>query len=473
MNKRSSFFDQFWIRIFSAAIFIVFLFFAGCSGNEIFNVIFPDQSTEVEEIGSAVAAVETDMEGTPLSTEETGTAEVIATETTSVLETAVTTQEFTVEQSELVVWVPEEFSILEESSASSIFQQRIAEFERQNPGIVIVVRVKASNGSGSILDSLRNTKAAATTALPQVALLSRADMEDAVGLGLLLPLEEFFGSENSSAYFPFAHEIAELDGIRYGVPFVADVLVGIADNSLSDLDLTTWDEIRAKRIPLYFAANSPQATFFISQYLSTGGKLLDEQGHASFTDENLLTVLDSYEQNVSDKIFQESFNTLNTNEDVWALLEDGNAKWEINWYSKVMQSDLSELQVFQIPSLGEEPYTSAKGWLWTIVNKDEEVDETVAEFITFFSDQQFLADFTQASGYLPVLPASLSLYENTDLVERLSSILTAAHALPENSLVVELGPVFRDTTLMVLSQDYSSEEILETAQSQIEALQTK
>lgn len=472
MNKRSSFFDQFWIRIFSAAIFIAFLFFAGCSGNDIFNVIFPDRTTEVEET-STVAAVETDMEGTPFSAEETGTAEVIATETTSVLETADTTQEFTVEQSELVVWVPEEFSILEESSASSIFQQRIEEFERQNPGIVIVVRVKASNGSGSILDSLRNTKAAATSALPQVALLSRADVEDAVGLGLLLPLEEFFGSEKSSTYFPFAHEIAELDGIRFGIPFVGDALVGIADSSVSDLDFTTWDEIQAKRIPLYFAANSPQATFFISQYLSTGGKLLDEQGHASFTDENLSTVLDSYKQNVSDKIFQESFNTLNTNEDVWALLENGSAKWEINWYSKVMQSDLSELQVFQIPSLGEESYTSAKGWLWTIVNKDEEVDETVTEFITFFSDPQFLADFTQASGYLPVLPASLNLYENTDLVERLSSILNASHALPENSLVVELGPVFRDTTLMVLSQDYSNEEILETAQSQIEALQTK
>ncbi len=472
MNKRSVFLDHFWIRIFSAVIFIAFLFFAGCSGNEIFNAIFPDRTKEVEETGT-VMAEETDTENPLISTEETGTAEVIATATTAASETAAETQEFTVEQSELVVWVPEEFSILEETSASIIFQQRIEEFERENPGIVVVVRVKASNGSGSILDSLRNTKAAATTALPQVALLSRADMEDAVSLGLLLPIEDFFSSENPTTYFQFAHEIAELDGIRFGLPFAGDALVGIANSSFSDLDFASWDEVRVKKVPLYFAANSPQATFFISQYLSTGGKLLDEQGHASFTDENLLTVLDSFEQSVRDKIYQEDFSTLNTGEDVWSLLEDGTAKWEINWYSKVKQSDLSGLQVFQIPSAGEESYTSAKGWLWVIVNKEEDVDETVTGFITFFSDAQFLADFTQASGYLPVLPASLNLYEDADMVERLSNILAAAHALPENELVLELGPVFRDTTLMVLSQDYTNQEILATTQSQIEALQTK
>ena len=473
MNKRSVFLDQFWIRIFSAVIFIAFLFFAGCSGNEIFNAIFPDRLKEVEET-SIVLPEETEMESTPLSTDEGSTVETTAAVTTAaVLATADTMQEFTVEQSELVVWVPEEFSVLEETDASAIFQQRIEEFERQNPGITVVVRVKASNGSGSILDSLRNTKAAATSALPQVALLSRADMEDAVSLGLLLPLEDFFSAENAAAYFPFAHEIAELDGIRYGLPFVGDALVGIANSNFTDLEFVSWDDVRSKRVPLYFSANSPQATFFISQYLSTGGKLLDEQGHASFTDENLLTVLDSFEQSVRDKIYQEDFSTLNTGEDVWSLLEDGTAKWEINWYSKIKQSDLSGLQVFQIPSIGEEAYTSAKGWLWAIVNKDEEVNEIVTEFTMFFSDAQFLADFTQASGYLPILPASLNLYEDADIVERLSNILTAAHALPENELVLELGPVFRDTTLSVLSQDFSNEEILETAQSQIEALQTK
>lgn len=462
MNRKNSHFDQLWIRTFSAAILLIFIFFAGCSGEAIFDTIFPTNSDS--------NTSEIDGTSTELTTED-ATASI--EQTTPIQPTPEVTQEFTIEQNELVVWVPEEFSILVDTEASAILQQRIEEFERQNPGIVVVVRVKASSGSGGILDSLRNTKVAATNALPQIALLSRTDMEDAVEQGLLLPVEEYFHDSNPSTYFSYAHEISQLDGIVYGFPFAGDALVGIASADFSNLEFTSWDDVRAKKIPLYFAANSPQATFFISQYQSTNGLLVDEQGHASFTSENLMLVLDSFDQNAQKRIFQENFSTLNTNEDVWALLQNGDVKWEINWYSTALQSDLSGLQIFQIPSLGSEPYVSAKGWLWTIVNTDTEVAEIVPEFIAFFSDPQFLASFSQAAGYLPVLPTSLAFYENGDSFESLNAILTAAHALPENGLIVELGPVFRDATLMVLSQDYSLQEIIETTQRQIEALQTK
>ncbi len=462
MNRKSSHFDQLWVRLFSAAILLIFIFIAGCSGEAIFDTIFPTDSdpgtSEIDE-----TSTESSMEAATEAIEDPGTMQAATAET----------QEFTVEQNELVVWIPEEFSILVDTDASAILQQRIEDFERQNPGIMVVVRVKASSGSGGILDSLRNTNVAAANALPQIVLLSRTDMEGAVEQALLLPVEEFFHDSNPSTYFSYAREISQLEGIVYGFPFVGDALVGIATDDFSDLKITSWDEIRAKKVPLYFAANSPQAMFFISQYQSTDGLLVDEQGHASFNNENLMTVLDSFDKNTQNRIFQENYNTLNTNEDVWTLLQNGDVKWEINWYSKALQSDIGGLQIFQIPSLGSEPYVSAKGWLWTIVDTDTEVSDIVSEFITFFSDPQFLASFSQTAGYLPVLPTSLALYENSDSIESLNTILTAAHALPENDLILELGPVFRDATLMVLSQDYSMQEIIETTQSQIEALQTK
>lgn len=462
MNRKSSHFDQLWVRLFSAAILLIFIFIAGCSGEAIFDTIFPTDSdpgtSEIDE-----TSTESSTEAATEAIEDSGTMQAATAET----------QEFTVEQNELVVWIPEEFSILVDTDASAILQQRIEDFERQNPGIVVVVRVKASSGSGGILDSLRNTNVAAANALPQIVLLSRTDMEGAVEQALLLPVEEFFHDSNPSTYFSYAREISQLEGIVYGFPFVGDALVGIATDDFSDLKITSWDEIRAKKVPLYFAANSPQAIFFISQYQSTDGLLVDEQGHASFNNENLMTVLDSFDENAQNRIFQENYSTLNTNEDVWTLLQNGDVKWEINWYSKALQSDIGGLQIFQIPSLGSEPYVSAKGWLWTIVDTDTEVSDVVPEFITFFSDPQFLASFSQTAGYLPVLPTSLALYENSDSIESLNTILTAAHALPENDLILELGPVFRDATLMVLSQDYSMQEIIETTQSQIEALQTK
>ncbi len=464
MNRKCLFFDQFWIRIFSAAIFLIFIFFAGCSGEVIFDTIFPRESPS----STNEPADDLNVTATPPAS-ETLTGEGNQTVAT----TPEATQEFTVEKNELVVWVPEEFSNLVDSPAAEIFNQRIADFERQNPGTVVVLRVKASSGSGGILDSLRSTKVAATGALPHIALLSRVDMENAEGLALLLPVEEYSHDTSPSTYFSYAREISELDGIMYGFPFVGDALVGIADESMSDIDVPTWDEVRARKIPLYFAANSPQATFFISQYQSTNGLLVDEQGHGTFVDENFLTVLNTFDQNLKKGIFQETFNALSTNEDVWTQFRNGNARWVINWYSKAMQSDLSGLQIFQIPSLDSEPYVSAKGWLWTIVDRDAEVNETILEFVTFFSDARFLADYSQAAGFLPVLPASLEVYEDGDMIVQLNTILTASHALPANDLILELGPVFRDATLMVMSQDYSMEEIVEISQRQIEALQTK
>lgn len=465
MDRKKFSFDHFWVRIFTAAVLLIFLFIAGCGGETIIKNLFPNKT--------GPSTPNSDQMDTTVTPVPEGSVEDGHSPTVQPTFTAAETEDFTVEKSELVVWVPEEFSIFNESEAAELFKQRVEGFERQYPGTVVVLRVKASSGSGGILDSLRNTKTAAANALPQIALLSSADMKDAADQALLLPVEDFFHDNNPSTYFSYAHEISELSGTMYGFPFVGDALVGIANNSFSDLGFTSWDEIRTKRIPLYFAANSPQATFIISQYLSTGGSLIDEQGHAAFNQDNLMTVLAAFDQNVRSKLFQESFSTLNTNEDAWTLLQNGEIKWEINWYSKAMQSDLGGLQIFQLPSLGSESYVSAKGWLWTIVNSDAEVDAIVPEFIAYFSDPQFLAEYSQAAGYLPVLPASLALYENTDTINQLNNLLTAAHGLPSTDLILKVGPVLRDATLMVLTQDYSLDEMMESTQNQIEALQTK
>ena len=267
--------------------------------------------------------------------------------------------------------------------------------------------------------------------------------------------------------------MANHDGVAYGFPFVGDALVGVASENMGDVNFTSWDEIRAEKEPLYFAANNPQASLTVSQYLSTGGALEDEQGHATFAADSLMIVMNAFDLNTRNNIFSDSFATLNTSEDVWSLFENGEANWVINWASKALQSDLPQLQIFQLPSLGTEAYVSANGWVWTIVNSDNLMNDTLSAFIAFLNDPEFLAEYSQAAGYLPVMPDSLSLYEDDGSLNRLSNILLAAHTYSRNDLILELGPIFRDATMSVLSQDYTLDEIIETAQSQIEALQAK
>lgn len=465
MNKKSSYFDQFWIRVFVAVFLLVFTLFAGCSGESILSTVFPS-NTETN--------TETPTDTVEASLETLTTPEADISEATSTIqETVDATQDFTIEQNELVIWISEEFSTLDESPASLLLRQHIEDFERQNPGVVVTVRVKASSGTGGILNSLKNTKIAASAALPQLVLLPSIDLPDAAAQQLILPVEDFLQHNNPSTYFNYAHEMADVDGISYGFPFVGDALVGIASAKIGEGDFTSWDDIRAKKEPLYFAANNPQASLPISQYLSTGGALENDQGHASFSIDNLTTVLYAFEQNTRTGVFTKDFVTLNTSGDVWSLFENGGANWVINWVSRALQSDLPDLLIFQLPSLGTEAYVSANGWVWTVISSEKLMNDNLSAFITFMNDPEFLSQYSQAIGYLPVMPDSLSLYEDDGSLNQLSNILLAAHTYSRNDLILELGPIFRDATLNVLNQNFTLDEIVEIALSQIEALQAK
>ena len=189
--------------------------------------------------------------------------------------------------------------------------------------------------------------------------------------------------------------------------------------------------------------------------------------------ENMQMVLEVFDENLQNKTFLADFSSLNTSEDVWNAFLSGQTEWIINWASRGLKSDVEGLKIFQLPSLGKEPYVSATGWVWSIVNNDAGIPELGPQFIEFLSDPVFLADYSQAAGYLPVMPNSLSLYEDDGSLNQISNILIAAHTFPENDLILEIGPIFRDATLSVLNQTSTIEEIIVAAQQQLEALQTK
>jgi ABC-type glycerol-3-phosphate transport system substrate-binding protein len=468
MNRKSTYIDQTWVRIFTAILLLLIALLAGCSGETILDAVFPTRDAQ-----ETVSTTSTAEEGTS-AVATAATTEVSATEDNPTPQpTAQETQPFTIDQSELLVWIPEEFSTLSDSGASLILQQRIEDFERQNPGTVVTVRVKASSGPSGILDSLINTQQAASAALPQIILLSQADMQEAAELQLIVPIEEFIQTADIKNFYPYAHEISSQDGVLFGFPFAGDALVGITTAEIAPSEFVEWDDIRSQKAPLYFAANYPQAHLFISQYLSSGGILTDEQGHAMIAAESMQTVLEVFDQNLQNKTFLPEFSSLNTSEDVWNAFLSGETEWVINWASRGLKSDMEGLKIFQLPSLGKEPYVSATGWVWSIVNTDTGIPELGPQFIEFLSDPVFQADYCQAAGYLPVMPNSLSLYEDDGSLNQISNILIAAHPFPENDLILEIGPIFRDATLSVINQTSSIEEIITAAQQQLEALQTK
>lgn len=462
MHTKSPYSNAFWIRIFAAAFLLIFTVFAGCSGEAILDSVFPTDESESTPSPDAVPT-------TTVATQSTTAA------TLTVEPTPLPTMDFEITQNEILVWIPEDFSILDDNEAARLLQQQIQDFERKTPGVTVQVRIKAVKGASSIIDSLQNTRIAAPDALPHIVLLPQVDMETAASQQLIVPVEDFIEIGEPEDYFPYAMELSRMHDVTYGFPFVGDAMVGVASAGIDLQAISSWDDIRSINEPLYFPANHPQARLTISQYLSTNIPLANEQGHASITTENMLAVLDELQKNVNRDIFLPDFSSINSSATVWDLLEAGEADLVINWASKALQSEIPGLQIFQIPSLGEEPYTSATGWVWAIVNREMTLQENALDFIAYMGTAQFQADYCQLSGYLPVKMSSLALYEDDGSVNiaQIKNLLPFAHAFPENDLILKLGPILRDATLQVLDGQLTLDDIIASAQGQIEALQTK
>ena len=253
MHTKSPYSNVFWIRIFAAAFLLIFTVFAGCSGEAILDSVFPtDESTSPTDV----------VPTTPVSPQSTTEA------TLTVDPTPQATMDFEITKNEILVWIPEDFSILDDNEAARLLQQQIQDFERQTPGVTVQVRVKAVNGASSIIDSLQNTRIAAPDALPHIVLLPQVDMETAANQQLIVPVEEFTGIGEVEDYFPYAMELSRMDDVTYGFPFVGDAMVGVASADIDLQAISSWDDIRSINEPLYFAANHPQARLTISQSVS-------------------------------------------------------------------------------------------------------------------------------------------------------------------------------------------------------------
>ena len=88
----------------------------------------------------------------------------------------------------------------------------------------LVLGACKSCGQGGLLDALTATNAAAPGALPSLILLNRQDMETAALKGLILPLDDMTAVMGSTDWYPYAQDLARLQGSIFGLPFAGDAL---------------------------------------------------------------------------------------------------------------------------------------------------------------------------------------------------------------------------------------------------------
>ena len=342
----------------------------------------------------------------------------------------------------LRIWLPVQFNPALENPAAELLTQRLTEFESQHPGLNLEVRIKTAETGGDILNALSITSAAAPGALPDLVLLSRSDFEMAALLGLLHPIDGLSTSLDDPNWYSYAQQLAHIQNTGYGLPSLGDTLVFVYYPELGQL--VTWEDVLASEGNLVFPAGDPQALIGLSLYASAGGELLDSQGLPMLDQEVLTRVLTLVDDGVTNEVLPPSLANVTNEAQTLQIYRTGVANKAMVWF--LSYRPLEDGTVIPLPGVEETPFSYATGWVWALAGADPENQQLAVELAEFLVAEDFLAEWTRATGYLPTRPSIVAEGDRT-----LTAILESAQPIPSNDVLAVLGPLMQEALTRVLN----------------------
>jgi multiple sugar transport system substrate-binding protein len=367
----------------------------------------------------------------------------------------------------LTLWVPPQFNPADGSEAAQLMTDRLNQFLSENPGVQIYVRVKAPNGTGGMLDSLRNTISAAPSAMPSLVLLSHSDLLTASSEGLIQPMEQISALLNQEDWYDYARQLAQINSIAYGLPFAGDALVLLYRPGTTGEQAARWGDILTENRTLLFPASDPQAPFIFNLYMSIGGPILDDEDKLMLDEQVLTRVLDFFDAGVANGNFPYWLSQYDSQEKAWEAYQSKRADWLVTWSSYYLANLPVDTIAMPIPSLGTEPYTLANGWVWAISDPYPERRSLSLSLAEYLVNPDFLAQWAVSAGYLPTRISVMENWPNQTARTMLSQVTLSAQIMPSSSIINVLGPILETASLDIIKKQKSPEEAARTA---VEAL---
>jgi ABC-type glycerol-3-phosphate transport system substrate-binding protein len=367
-------------------------------------------------------------------------------------------------------WLPPEFDPAGNSPASQLLKARLDEFEAENPGIDLEVRVKALDGTGGLLDALAAANAAAPLALPDLVLLPRPLLESAALKGLLYPYDGLSSLMDDPSWFEYARQLAHLKASTYGMPFAGDaMLMAYHPSKIKNAPNGLEASISLGEV-LLFPAADPQALFTLCMYLAAGGSLQDAAGRPSLDKDTLINILEIYERASQAGVMPYWITQYSDDEQVWETFMGEQFPMAVAWASTYLDHKLSEpadLTLATLPTPDGAPFTLATGWNWALAGQDPERRVLSVRLAEFLVEKEFLASWTYAAGYLPPRVDALQSWEDADLRRIIEQISYSARLTPPADLISSIGPAMEQAVVDVLKAQSDPQSAAQAAIDQI------
>lgn len=357
------------------------------------------------------------------------------------------------------VWLPPQFDPSSGTPAGNLLKARLDEFVAAHPGLVVEVRDKAESGPAGLLESLRTTSEAAPSAMPDLIALPYRDMESAATRGLIHPLDNLTGVLAGADWYDYAHQLAQIQNMTFGLPFAGDALVLVyRPSAAGDLE-PNWDSIQTSQIVIAFPAADPQALVTLALYQSAGGSLVDSQNRPALDPQILAEVLTLYKNGA----FSNSATQFTTDDQAWQAFRAGRVDAVITWASSYLREAPNDSAALPLPGLQGLPYSLADGWIWAVAAPDAGQQASAVALAEYLVESRFAGAWTSALGYSPSRPSALAAWKDEKSKILAGNVATSAQLIPPVQVTSILGPLLKQAVLQVLNGQASPNEAAQAA----------
>ena len=317
----------------------------------------------------------------------------------------------------LSLWLPESLAPIGDDDGARALKAQLADFDARYADATLNVLPKKDHGPGGLLDLLRAASPVAPATLPDVILLTDADLAIAAREGLIQPLDGLLDAESEAGLFAFARSAARIDSKRMGLPLAADFdhLVFVPDRL--EAPPADWMDLISGTLALPFAfvdgANVSDAV--LEDYARLGGTIINEESQPALTLDALTQLLTLYGGARAAGVIAASNLDWADPDAAWAAFRASGASLTIARASRYLaaRAEAIDLGFARLPSIDASRVPPiGRSWNLAVVTRDPRRQVLAAELIAHLSRAENAATWTQAAHVLPANASALTLWNS-------------------------------------------------------------
>jgi len=352
------------------------------------------------------------------------------------------------------VWLPPEIASLSVPSDGrpELYAKALAEAAPLPEDVRVAVSTKSANGKGNMLESVLATAPVLPARLPHLILLDAAELPALVAGGLAQPIVGLDEAAYWDTLQPFAEQAVTFDGVRYGAPLCADLVLLAYDNTRINTPPSTWQELISGTEALVLPGTGPDAVdTLLTFYLSEGGAVSTSDPVLDTT--ALAQALGAYQVGRESARVHADSVSLTSFDATWSAYLAGKSHMVVTSSRQVLEyrDDAPTTSITRLPMSGRRSVSLVRVLAWVIITPDTDMQALALAYIAASAlpeQQQLLA---QRAFHLPAVASELDESIAGPWRASVIRLLATARPVPPCIACSTLEQALEDASFSVLS----------------------